>query len=152
MKWSYMCHFPLVGPTYDSSFEHRCKHANRTFTIADQVEVAAHCRKSTLRVVKLLRVSHFEDDVRAPPLLRVTAKITVKNAVCESPPRQHTAFLTVTLALTLKSGVAVRTAPLHFCEPTTKSVKTAMRYRRRLLACAVFESQFGFDSHQWVCS
>ena len=32
------------------------------------------------------------------PLSRVTAKFTVKNAVCESPRRQHTATLTVHLA------------------------------------------------------
>ena len=48
-------------------------------------------------------------DMRAAPLLRVKAKITVKNAVCESLPRQHTEFLTVILTLALKSGVALRT-------------------------------------------
>ena len=48
------------------------------------------------------------DKVRAAPLLRVKAKFTVKNAVCRSPRRQHPAFLTVILALTHKSGVALR--------------------------------------------
>ena len=48
------------------------------------------------------------DALRAAPLLRVKAKITVKNTLCRSPRRQHTVFLTVILALTLKSGVALR--------------------------------------------
>ena len=45
--------------------------------------------------------------VRATPLLRVKAKITVKNSVRESLQQQPTEFLTVILALTSKSGVAL---------------------------------------------
>ena len=52
--------------------------------------------------------------LRATPLLRVKVKITVKNAVCESLPRQHTAFLTVNLTLTLKRGFALTG---HFIPP-----------------------------------
>ena len=42
--------------------------------------------------------------LRATSLLRVKAKITVKNAVYVSLRRQYTVFLPVILALTLKSG------------------------------------------------
>ena len=45
--------------------------------------------------------------IRAAPLLRVKAKITVKNPVCCHRRLSHTAFLAVILALTLKSGVAL---------------------------------------------
>ena len=41
------------------------------------------------------------------PLVRVKSKFPVKNAVCESLRRQHTAVLTVNLTLTLKSGFAL---------------------------------------------
>ena len=40
---------------------------------------------------------------RAAPLLRVKAKFTVKNAVCEVFHLLHTAFLTVILAFILTS-------------------------------------------------
>ena len=53
---------------------------------------------------------------RATPLLRVKAKITVKNSVCCRRRLSHTACLTVILALTLKSGVAL-TARRSFTHP-----------------------------------
>ena len=46
-------------------------------------------------------------EVRANSLLRVKVKITVKNAICESVRQWQTAFLTLNLALTLKSGAAL---------------------------------------------
>ena len=44
--------------------------------------------------------------VRTNPLVRVKAKIAVKTPYVRSLPRQHTAFLTVNLALTRTSGAA----------------------------------------------
>ena len=39
----------------------------------------------------------YYEQVRATPLVRVLIKVTVKNVVCESLRRQHTAILTVNL-------------------------------------------------------
>ena len=44
----------------------------------------------------------------AAPLVRVKGKFTVKNAVCEILRRQHTAFVTVNLALARTSRAALR--------------------------------------------
>ena len=46
--------------------------------------------------------------MRTAPLVRVKAKFTVKNAVCERLRQQHTAVLTVISAFILKSGFAPR--------------------------------------------
>ena len=45
--------------------------------------------------------------------MRVKAKITVKNTVCCRRRLLHTVFLTVILALTLKSGAALNTHIVH---------------------------------------
>ncbi len=45
--------------------------------------------------------------LRAAPLVRVKAKFTVKNAVCQSLRRQHRAILTVNFGLTCTSGAAL---------------------------------------------
>ena len=58
-------------------------------------------------IVKVPERTDIPTMIRATPLLRVKAKITVKNSVRESLRRQHTEFLTVILALALKSGVAL---------------------------------------------
>ena len=62
--------------------------------------------------------------MRAAPLVRVKAKITVKNTVRESLRRQHTEFLTVILALTLKSGFALMQGNLNEYHPRTWSSST----------------------------
>ena len=46
---------------------------------------------------------------KAAPLVRVEAKFTVQNAVCESLRRRHTVFLTVNLTMTRTSGAALTT-------------------------------------------
>ncbi len=57
----------------------------------------------------------------AGPLVRVKAKVTVKNAIYESLWREHTAILTVIFTLTRTSGAAlmlsrVREADGHWDE------------------------------------
>ena len=56
---------------------------------------------------------HGERTLRATPLLRVKAKITVKFTVCSSLPLQHTALLTVTLAFTFTGGAALTYCVCH---------------------------------------
>ena len=46
--------------------------------------------------------------MKAAPLELAKVKITVKNTVCESLRRQHTAFLNVNLTLTRTSGAALK--------------------------------------------
>ena len=63
--------------------------------------------------------------VTATPLLRVKAKITVKPPVCRPRGLIHTAFLTVILALTLESGVALTgriQKHVGLCKADSKSV------------------------------
>ncbi len=64
--------------------------------------------------------------------MRVKAKITIKNSGCRSIRRQHTVFLAVILALTLKSGVALtdskcRSAPTE--PPDNDRWPRTSRYR-----------------------
>ena len=46
--------------------------------------------------------------IRASPLLRVKAKITVTNVGCKNPRLEPADFVTVISALTLKRGIALR--------------------------------------------
>ncbi len=59
--------------------------------------------RTILRSVAMVAAS-----VRAAPRVRVKVKITVNFAVCENPRQQHTAFLTVKLALTRPCRAALR--------------------------------------------
>ncbi len=120
-------------------------HTSFSFT----VESLCFCETGHLPYIPFLHSVRV--NLRATPLLRVKAKINFENAVCRSPRRQHTAFLTVILALTRTSGAALRAIPTRASQSLIHS-----QFRRSCepswTAYGKSDCTFDVDSYERSCS